>query len=199
MRRSSSSPTSTSKVSSISLPTSRDSLTISAPDFLNPLVAHKARQFEDWLADTLENFRRHQEGLISRMPRIVRNVTMRQFAKYNGDIQACLKGVQKERLGGEAEAIDKTTRKRKWVESQEAEAKTADASDAEPLKATKSSKHTSSQLSSTYVNSLFYSAYHSGDTEEKSWYINHAGYFAACSTPCHEDARHCKRVYFICL
>ena len=80
----------------------------------------------------------HQEGLISRVPRLVRGITLREFAKYNGDVQACLKGLQKQRLGGEAEAIDKTTRKRKWVESQEAEAKAADASESEPLKAAKS-------------------------------------------------------------
>lgn len=80
----------------------------------------------------------HQESLISRVPRLVRDVTLREFAKYNGDVQACLKGLQKERLGGEAEAIDKTTRKRKWVESQEADAKAADASDVEPTKAAKS-------------------------------------------------------------
>ncbi len=48
---------------------------------------------------------------------------MREFAKYNGDIRACLRALNRERLGGEAEAIDKTTRKRKWVESQEAELK----------------------------------------------------------------------------
>lgn len=75
----------------------------------------------------MENFRIHQEGLISRVPRLVRNVTMREFAKYNGDVQACLKGIQREKLGGEAETIDRTTRKRKWVESQEAETKAAEA------------------------------------------------------------------------
>lgn len=63
---------------------------------------------------------------MSRVPRLVRGVTLRDFAKYNGDVQACLKGLQRERLGGEAEAIDKTTRKRKWVESQEAETKVAE-------------------------------------------------------------------------
>lgn len=89
-------------------------------------VAHRVRQFESWLADALENFRIHQEGLVSRVPRLVRGITLRDFAKYNGDVQACLKGLQRERLGGEAEAIDKTTRKRKWVESQEAEAKVAE-------------------------------------------------------------------------
>ena len=83
----------------------------------------------------------HQEGLISRVPRLVREVTLREFAAYNGDIQACLKGLQKQKLGGEAEAIDKTTRKRKWVESQEAELKATDASESEPLKAAKSGEH----------------------------------------------------------
>ncbi|KAH8104720.1 hypothetical protein BXZ70DRAFT_1005229 [Cristinia sonorae] len=85
-------------------------------------VAHRTRQFESWLADALENFRIHQEGLILRVPRLVRDVTMREFAKYNGDVQECLKGIQRERLGGEAAmttTIDKSTRKRKWVESQE--------------------------------------------------------------------------------
>ncbi|TCD70906.1 hypothetical protein EIP91_001215 [Steccherinum ochraceum] len=86
-------------------------------------VAHRTRQFESWLNDALENFRMHQEGLISRVPRLVRDITMREFAKYNGDVQECLKGVQRERLGGDAATIDKSTRKRKWVESQEAEAK----------------------------------------------------------------------------
>ncbi|KAI0755131.1 hypothetical protein C8Q80DRAFT_1216870 [Daedaleopsis nitida] len=84
-------------------------------------VAHKTRQFEGWMADTLENFRRHQESLILRMPRIVRNVTMREFAKYNGDIQAAVKGLSRELLGAEDATIDFGTRKRKWVESQEAE------------------------------------------------------------------------------
>ncbi|KAI0373905.1 hypothetical protein BV20DRAFT_937226 [Pilatotrama ljubarskyi] len=84
-------------------------------------VAHKTRQFEEWLADALENFRRHQEGLILRIPRIVRNVTLRDFAKYNGDIQECVKGLKRELLGGDDNTIDMGTRKRKWIESQEAE------------------------------------------------------------------------------
>ncbi|CDO71699.1 hypothetical protein BN946_scf184915.g43 [Trametes cinnabarina] len=82
-------------------------------------VAHKTRQFEEWLADALENFRRHQEGLILRIPRIVRNVTLREFAKYNGDIQECVKGLKRELLGAEDNTIDPSTRKRKWIESQE--------------------------------------------------------------------------------
>ncbi|KAI0670937.1 hypothetical protein C8Q78DRAFT_974098 [Trametes maxima] len=84
-------------------------------------VAHKARQFEEWLEDALENFRMHQEGLILRIPRIVRNVTLRDFAKYNGDIQECVKGLKRELLGAEDNTIDAGTRKRKWIESQETE------------------------------------------------------------------------------
>lgn len=63
----------------------------------------------------------HQEILISRIPRIVRNVTMREFAKYKGDVQAAVKGLSRELLGSEDATIDFGTRKRKWVESQEAE------------------------------------------------------------------------------
>ncbi|KAH9924260.1 uncharacterized protein BXZ73DRAFT_50616 [Epithele typhae] len=98
-------------------------------------VAHKTRQFEDWLADTLENFRRHQESLILRMPRAVRGVTMRDFARFGGDVQAALKGLMREQLGTEDATIDMGTRKRKWVESQEAEEKAAKEGDARKAKA----------------------------------------------------------------
>ena len=57
------------------------------------------------------------------MPRIVRDVTLREFVKYNGDIQAAVKGRNRELLGNEDATIDLGTRKRKWVESQESEEK----------------------------------------------------------------------------
>ena len=95
------------------------------------------RQFEDWLIDSLENFKRHQESLILRMPRIVRNVTMREFAKYEGDIQAAVKGLSRELLGSEDATIDLGTRKRKWVESQGVEEKAAKANEGESSRATK--------------------------------------------------------------
>ncbi|KAH7927633.1 hypothetical protein BV22DRAFT_1031530 [Leucogyrophana mollusca] len=83
-------------------------------------VEHRVQQLEEWLADALQNFQIHQDGLISRIPKLVRGVTMGEFAdKYNGDIQACLRGLQREKLGPEAVEIDKDTRKRKWAASQE--------------------------------------------------------------------------------
>ncbi|CAA7261343.1 unnamed protein product [Cyclocybe aegerita] len=93
----------------------------------NTLVAHRTRQFEAWLTDRLENFTIHQEGQVSRIPKQVRAMTMREFGeKYEGNIQSALRGFQKERLaaaGADATLgeIDKSVRKRKWVASQEAE------------------------------------------------------------------------------
>ncbi|KAF7365275.1 Nbl1-Borealin-N domain-containing protein [Mycena venus] len=86
-------------------------------------VNHRKLQFKSWLNDHLENFSIHQEGLVSRIPKQVRAMKMRDFgAKYNGNIQAALRGVQREKfVATGATEIDKSTRKRKWVASQEAE------------------------------------------------------------------------------
>lgn len=67
----------------------------------------------------------HQEGQVSRIPKQVRNMKMREFGgKYNGNVQAALRGFQKEKFvaaGGEGGLgeLDKDARKRKWVASQE--------------------------------------------------------------------------------
>ncbi|KAJ7254398.1 hypothetical protein B0H12DRAFT_1017065 [Mycena haematopus] len=86
-------------------------------------VNHRKLQFRSWLNDHLENFSIHQEGLVSRIPKQVRAMSMRDFgAKYNGNIQAALRGVQREKfVAAGATEIDKSTRKRKWVASQESE------------------------------------------------------------------------------
>lgn len=47
-------------------------------------------------------------------------MTLRDFAKYNGDIQKAVQGLLTENYG-QLEVIDKPTRKRKWIESQEQE------------------------------------------------------------------------------
>lgn len=69
------------------------------------------------------------------MPKLVRGLTMREFGeKYNGDVQAALRGVQREKLGMSADVgagdieIDKSTRKRKWVASMEVEHQLAEGS-----------------------------------------------------------------------
>ncbi|KAG1855597.1 hypothetical protein F4604DRAFT_1800379 [Suillus subluteus] len=83
-------------------------------------VEHRVRQLEEWLADALKNFRLHQEGLIARIPKLVRGVTMAEFADtYDGNIQACLRGL----VGGAPPnlEIDRETRKRKWEEASEGE------------------------------------------------------------------------------
>lgn len=138
-RSASSSQTSTSKVHFLFLPNFTRQTQIS---FLS-IVAHRTRQFESWLADRLENFTIHQEGQISRIPKQVRSMTMREFGeKYQGNIQAALRGYQKERLvaaGTEANfgEIDKSMRKRKWVEGIEAEMEKNNNKDGEPPRAAK--------------------------------------------------------------
>ncbi|EIN12773.1 hypothetical protein PUNSTDRAFT_50013 [Punctularia strigosozonata HHB-11173 SS5] len=87
-------------------------------------VSHRVRTFESQLADTLENYRIHAEGQVSRVPKQLRSITMAEFIdKYQGDLQAALRGVQKEALeklgatvGGE---LDRAERKRKWISNLE--------------------------------------------------------------------------------
>jgi len=110
-------------------------------------VAHRTRQFEAWLKDRLENFTIHQEGQVSRIPKQVRAMTMREFGqKYEGNIQSALRGHQKERLvaaGGDATLgeIDKSMRKRKWVASQEAEAELSGSSQPKDIDSQRSLKN----------------------------------------------------------
>ncbi|KAI0059542.1 hypothetical protein BV25DRAFT_1889472 [Artomyces pyxidatus] len=85
-------------------------------------VAHRTRQLESWLTDTLAGFRNRHERQIAYIPHLVRGVTMAEFGdKYNGDIQACLRGLQKEKLGVDVAPIDRTAMKRKWVATTEAD------------------------------------------------------------------------------
>ncbi|THH04516.1 hypothetical protein EW145_g5467 [Phellinidium pouzarii] len=81
-------------------------------------VAHRTRQFEESLAHILENFKNHHEGQVLRVPKLVRNITMGEFAdKYNGDINECLRGLQREKQGGEP-TLDSGL-KRKWKDSED--------------------------------------------------------------------------------
>ncbi|KAF8195552.1 hypothetical protein BJ912DRAFT_1021248 [Pholiota molesta] len=117
-------------------------------------VAHRTRQFEAWLTDRLENFTIHQEGQVSRIPKQVRAMTMREFGeKYEGNIQSALRGFQKERLaaaGADATLgeIDKSMRKRKWVASQEAEAEASGSSQFKEAESQRTLKNARMQLQS---------------------------------------------------
>lgn len=106
---------------------------------LNLEVEHRTRQLRSWLSGGLENFKIHQEGHVSRIPKQVRGITMREFGeKYNGNVQAALRGVQREKLASAGNdptfgELDKNMRKRKWLTSQDQEA-TADPSEPRALK-----------------------------------------------------------------
>ncbi|KAF9527540.1 hypothetical protein CPB83DRAFT_855969 [Crepidotus variabilis] len=113
-------------------------------------VAHRTRQLKADLDVKLETFILYQQAQISRIPKQVRNMTIREFGeKYEGDLQSALRGYQKERLaaaGIDASAgeIDKNERKRKWVASQEVETEASgslsQSKEAEPPRAAKTAR-----------------------------------------------------------
>ncbi|KAL1689103.1 hypothetical protein GGG16DRAFT_58510 [Schizophyllum commune] len=81
-------------------------------------VEQRTEEMRRWLQLSIDQFRQHQENLIGRIPKHVRNMTLRELRdKYNGDMQAATIGGPMERLqevgGREREELNK---KRKWVE-----------------------------------------------------------------------------------
>jgi Nbl1/borealin-like protein len=87
-----------------------------------PLVTHRTRQLESWLSDTLAAFRDRHERHLALIPHLVRGMTMAEFGdKYDGDVQAALRGLQKERLTIDDAPLDRSAMKRKWVPPPEEE------------------------------------------------------------------------------
>ncbi|KAI0304513.1 hypothetical protein B0F90DRAFT_1809318 [Multifurca ochricompacta] len=78
-------------------------------------VAHRTRQLESWLSDTLAAFRNRHERQLAYIPHLV----LRD--KYDGDIQAALRGLQKERLALDVAPVDRNAMKRKWASTLEEE------------------------------------------------------------------------------
>jgi len=89
-------------------------------DNLDIEIADRTRRFRDTLNDVLTRFKNHQEALILRLPKSVRSITMAEFGdKYNGDVEACLRGCRRKNQEDEPENITAAVRKRKWHESQD--------------------------------------------------------------------------------
>lgn len=77
---------------------------------------------EAWLSDAIESFRSRNEGYLSRIPRIVLGVKMRDLeTKYNGDVLTCMKVLQMDRLAEGAAGVERSTKKRKWLAAQDAD------------------------------------------------------------------------------
>lgn len=97
---------------------------------LLPIVEHRTKQLEAWLSDAIENFRSRNEGYLSRIPRIVLGVKMRDLeAKYNGDVLTCMKVLQMDRLAeGGAVGVERSTKKRKWLAAQDTDPERSDES-----------------------------------------------------------------------
>ncbi|KZT60127.1 hypothetical protein CALCODRAFT_492890 [Calocera cornea HHB12733] len=81
-------------------------------------VADKKRRFDDYLDRLLKSFLLRQESEVTRIPRSLRGMTIRDFGeKYNGDIKYCMETMARERLGEEGlQELDASARKRKRQE-----------------------------------------------------------------------------------
>ena len=96
---------------------------------LSPTVEHRTKQLEAWLSDAIKSFRSRNEGYISRIPRIVLGVKMRDLeAKYNGDVLTCMKVLQMDKLAEGAAGVERSTKKRKWLAAQDADPERGDES-----------------------------------------------------------------------
>ncbi|TRM61052.1 hypothetical protein BD626DRAFT_406222 [Schizophyllum amplum] len=81
-------------------------------------VEQRTEEMRRWLQLSLDQFKQHQQNLVGRIPKHVRNMTLRELRdKYNGDMQAATIGGPMERLQEvgmrEREELNK---KRKWAE-----------------------------------------------------------------------------------
>lgn len=75
----------------------------------------RIRQFEAYLAHSLEAFKLRHENEVTRIPRVIRSLTIAEFAdKYNGDVNMALQAITKARMeaSGEPAGLDGSARKR---------------------------------------------------------------------------------------
>lgn len=75
----------------------------------------RIRQFEAYLAHSLEAFKLRHENEVTRIPRVIRSLTIAEFAdKYNGDVNKALQAITKARMeaSGEPAGLDGSARKR---------------------------------------------------------------------------------------
>ncbi|KIJ25196.1 hypothetical protein M422DRAFT_38896 [Sphaerobolus stellatus SS14] len=80
-------------------------------------VKDRIRQFEAYLAHSLEAFKLRHENEVTRIPRAIRTITIGEFAdKYDGDVNIALKAITKAKMVASEEpaGIEDTERKRKW-------------------------------------------------------------------------------------
>ncbi|KAF8527488.1 hypothetical protein BU17DRAFT_39482 [Hysterangium stoloniferum] len=83
-------------------------------------VKDRIRQFEAYLAHSLEAFKLRHENEVTRIPRAIRTLTVGEFAdKYDGDVNKALQALTKAKMeaSGEPVGLEASIRKRKWQAS----------------------------------------------------------------------------------
>lgn len=66
--------------------------------FLEFLVANNRRKIEAYLEQILEAFTVRHEWEITRIPKNVRKLTLKQFMAYGGTVQTCAQALAKQRV-----------------------------------------------------------------------------------------------------
>lgn len=85
-------------------------------------VQDRLRQFETYLAHSLEAFKLRHENEVTRIPRAVRGLTMGEFAdKYDGDVNKALQAITRARLEASEDSfsLDDAVKKRKYDATEE--------------------------------------------------------------------------------
>ncbi|KAF8526146.1 hypothetical protein JB92DRAFT_2873714 [Gautieria morchelliformis] len=83
-------------------------------------VKDRIRQFEAYLAHSLEAFKLRHQNEVTRIPRAIRTLTIAEFSdKYDGDVNKAIQAITKARMeaSGEPAVLDGSVRKRKWQPS----------------------------------------------------------------------------------
>src|SRR5260370_14199170 len=81
---------------------------LSANVSLFTAVENEKRRFEAYLQDILQNFATRHEAQITRIPKDVRKMTLREFDRYGGTITACVQALCKQRIAaGEEMGLDR--------------------------------------------------------------------------------------------
>jgi hypothetical protein len=62
------------------------------------LVANHRRRFEGFLEQLLEGFTLRHGMEITRIPKSIRQIKLKDFDKYGGNVQACVQAIAKERM-----------------------------------------------------------------------------------------------------
>lgn len=71
-------------------------------------MENQKRKYEQYIEDLLVAFTNRQEALITRIPKSIRQMTLREFDQYGGSVSACVQALTKQsRAEGQAQDLER--------------------------------------------------------------------------------------------